>query len=234
MTTGYLITCEHASNKIPKEYAGLFYPHKKLLETHRGWDIGSLECYLALCKAIPCCHQQAKWSRLLIELNRSLPHPNLSSSITKNLDKPAQQRIIQQYYLPYHENVIKQIEHLLRYHQRILHISVHSFTPVLNNVERNADIGLLYDPKRQNERDFCYQFKHSIKANQTALNVRMNYPYLGTSDGLTTLLRKQYSKRTYLGIELEMNQKHFICDQRSKNNFIKLITFALKQTINEA
>ena len=40
------------------------------------------------------------------------------------------------------------------------------------------------------------------------LRVRRNYPYAGKGDGLTRELRSRYSARTYIGIELEINQKH--------------------------
>ena len=38
------------------------------------------------------------------------------------------------------------------------------------------------------------------------MKVRFNYPYKGTSDGLTTTLRKKFGPR-YVGIEIEINQK---------------------------
>jgi hypothetical protein len=40
------------------------------------------------------------------------------------------------------------------------------------------------------------------------LNLRRNYPYAGKGDGLTRSLRRRYSPRRYVGIELEINQKH--------------------------
>ena len=42
------------------------------------------------------------------------------------------------------------------------------------------------------------------------LSIRCNYPYKGNADGFTTYLRKQFSEKKYLGIELEINQKHII------------------------
>ena len=36
------VTCEHAGNVVPKEYAALFVGHEHLLTTHRGWDPGAL------------------------------------------------------------------------------------------------------------------------------------------------------------------------------------------------
>jgi hypothetical protein len=40
------------------------------------------------------------------------------------------------------------------------------------------------------------------------MKVRFNYPYKGTSDGLTTTLRKKFGPQ-YVGIEIEINQKFF-------------------------
>ncbi len=39
--------------------------------------------------------------------------------------------------------------------EKIIHISVHSFTPVLKNKIRNADIGILYNPKRSIEKNLA-------------------------------------------------------------------------------
>jgi len=38
--------------------------------------------------------------------------------------------------------------------------------------------------------------------------VRRNYPYAGKNDGFTTYLRRRFPSDAYLGIELEINQKH--------------------------
>ena len=38
--------------------------------------------------------------------------------------------------------------------------------------------------------------------------LRRNYPYRGVSDALVTHLRRRYGGRGYVGMELEINQKH--------------------------
>jgi hypothetical protein len=38
--------------------------------------------------------------------------------------------------------------------------------------------------------------------------LRRNYPYRGISDSLVTHLRRRYGARGYVGMELEINQKH--------------------------
>jgi hypothetical protein len=41
-----------------------------------------------------------------------------------------------------------------------------------------------------------------------SLVLRQNYPYRGVSDSLVTHLRRRYGGRAYVGMELEINQKH--------------------------
>jgi hypothetical protein len=40
-----------------------------------------------------------------------------------------------------------------------------------------------------------------------SLRLRRNYPYQGRCDGLTAWLRKRHPDETYVGIELEVNQR---------------------------
>ncbi|HEX8011112.1 MAG TPA: hypothetical protein VF814_09280 [Casimicrobiaceae bacterium] len=40
------------------------------------------------------------------------------------------------------------------------------------------------------------------------IRVRPNYPYAGNADGLTTYLRRRFPAGSYLGIELEINQRY--------------------------
>ena len=85
-------------------------------------------------------------------------------------------------------------------------MSIHSFTPILNGIERIADIGLLFDPARKQESRFCRELQGKLREQPTPLRVRRNYPYRGTSDGLTTALRCKFPGDQYLGIEIEINQ----------------------------
>ena len=87
----------------------------------------------------------------------------------------------------------------------VLHLSVHTFTPVLNGVARKADIGLLYDPARLSEKAIVDRL--SMKLKKKGFDVRRNYPYRGKADGHTTALRKKYPDGEYAGIEIEWNQK---------------------------
>lgn len=221
----FIISCEHGGNEIPSAYTAVFEGHKNLLASHRGWDIGALEVAKAVSQAFATELHYAVTSRLLIELNRSLHHRNLFSDITKKLSKIEQNKIIETHYLPYRNAVSAAIEHELSKNNEVIHISVHSFTPELNGNVRNADIGLLYDPQRENEKRFCRDWKQKITAHEP-YRVRFNYPYKGTADGFTTYLRKKFSKN-YAGIELEINQALLI-EQNEISRMIACLINSLK------
>lgn len=89
----------------------------------------------------------------------------------------------------------------------VLHLSVHSFTPVFDGVPRTADVGLLYDPRREGERRLCLAWQASLSTAAPELRVRRNYPYRGVADGLVTHLRRTLRSERYIGVELEVNQR---------------------------
>lgn len=94
----------------------------------------------------------------------------------------------------------------------VLHLSVHSFTPVWKGTLRKADIGLLFDPSRALETALVRELRALLGRALPELRVRANYPYRGTSDGLTTIMRRKTDPTRYAGIELELNQA--LLDQR--------------------
>lgn len=200
-----VLTCEHGGNKIPSKYLPLFADAQEALNSHRGLDLGALDLFHHLSK-LACFSQSSSISRLLIELNRSLEAPNLFSEFTKDLSQKEKIEMIETFYLPYRLEVEKKISELIARGEEVLHVSVHSFTPVWKGVARNADIGLLYDPSKASEKDFCKNLKQQLLLGSPSLKVRFNYPYLGIADGFPTYLRERFQKN-YSGIELEVNQK---------------------------
>jgi len=218
-----LLTCEHGGNEIPDNYQFVFYNASKLLQTHRAYDLGALDVFEYL-KDLAQFSIYSKTSRLLIELNRSLHHNHLFSEITKSLTSEQKKSIIATYYSPYRNRVESEISKHLSNNKLVLHISIHSFTPNLNLVEHDCDIGLLYDSRNPSEKEFSKALKSQLKIINPNLNVRYNYPYLGKADGFTTYLRQKFP-RNYLGIEIEINQKFSISND---------IDISLKQTLKLA
>jgi hypothetical protein len=61
--------------------------------------------------------------------------------------------------------------------------------------------------------------------------VRRNYPYLGTSDSLVTTLRRRFPPASYLGIEIEVNQKHPAGDRRAWEELRRVVCEVLATLI---
>lgn len=202
-----VLSCEHAVNDVPKEYLHLFASNKEILSTHRGVDLGALSIAQQIQETIHCLLVQAPTTRLLIDYNRSLSNPACFSELSRTLSLDEKQKIIDNYYAPYRQKVTHEIEALIQRRLQVLHLSVHSFTPVLNTIVRNADISFLYDPQRKSEKEFAKRWREEIQQMSHQYKIRMNYPYRGTSDGFTSSLRRLFSSREYIGIEVESNQK---------------------------
>lgn len=202
----FVISCEHAVNTVPPNYQPLFEKESALLNTHRGIDFGALDSAKALSKALHAPLIQAQATRLLIDCNRSLSNPACFSSITKPLSKTLRQDIIDTWYRPYRKQVMEHLEKMIAHYGVVIHLSMHSFTPVLHGEIRKGDLSFLYDPKRSGERKIVQSLLSAMKEQAPHFHVRRNYPYKGISDGLTSALRKQWSDAQYIGIEIEFNQ----------------------------
>jgi predicted N-formylglutamate amidohydrolase len=97
---------------------------------------------------------------------------------------------------------------ILKVLKPVVHLSIHTFTPVLNGDERSVDIGVLFDPNRKSEYEFCHLFVDCLEQVLPHFKILFNEPYKGTDDGFTTYLRTKFPDEEYLGIEIEVNQKY--------------------------
>lgn len=203
----FFITCEHGGNRVPARYRDLFHGHENLLHTHGGYDAGALRIAREMAHALAAPLLACTTTRLLIDLNRSPGHPQLYSAATRNAAHDIRQEIFEHCYRPYRAEAETRMARAIAAGSRVIHVSCHSFTPELNGKVRNTDIGLLYDPSRAAEADLCRRWRAALKVHAAALKTRMNYPYAGVADGFTTHLRRHFSPESYVGIELEINQK---------------------------
>ncbi|WDI43662.1 N-formylglutamate amidohydrolase [Bremerella sp. P1] len=225
-----LFTCEHGGNRIPKQHAARFVAHQELLQTHRGWDPGTLQTANYFHRQIPSQLFASQTSRLLVDLNRSETNPALFSKLVPPPSKSQRRELLETYYRPWRQDVVDWISSQTERRQRVRHLSFHSFTPELHGEIRTAEIGLLYDPGRAREREFCDIWRKAIRETFPEFRVRMNYPYRGISDGHTTALRKQFTPEQYAGIELEVNQQLF----QRPSRLVKQLIAGLYQSWDQA
>jgi predicted N-formylglutamate amidohydrolase len=202
-----MLTCEHASNRLPATFKKMV--PAEVLKTHRAYDIGAVQVFRKLVRfAKPEFSCEGKFSRLLVDLNRTITNKSAFSDYLRNNAKAKVQATA--YWTEYRAAIEKFVESSLKPKttQTIVHLGIHSFTPELNGKVRNTDIGILYDPACPQECAYANVIKAEIKRLYPDMKVRFNYPYKGTTDGLTTTLRKKFGPR-YVGIEIEINQKFF-------------------------
>jgi len=214
-TTALLLTCEHGGNRVPAAWAERLAPLRSALATHRGWDPGSLDAARTMAKSTGAPLVAATVTRLLVDLNRSPHNPRVFSSVTRRLPKPERDSLLRDMHTPHWQLVMTEIRRLLDGADTVIHVGVHSFTPVLDGVARPFDVALLYDPGRRHEVEFCDRWLDELVWADPTLRLRRNAPYRGTDDGLVTALRRALPRRRYVGIELEINQSWPLGERRN-------------------
>jgi predicted N-formylglutamate amidohydrolase len=203
-----IVSCEHADNYVPKKYLSLFVGKQEILNSHRGWDEGSKDIGKYAARLLEAPFFLQKISRLLIESNRSLDNAELFSEYSSGLKSEDKKHLISQYYSSYRNQVENEIRMAIDKKQSVIHISVHTFTPILNGIERQVDIGILYDESREKETEFSVDWRDKLSSELQDMLIMLNLPYNGADDGFTTYLRTLFKQGDYLGIELEVNQKY--------------------------
>ncbi|HVS10859.1 MAG TPA: N-formylglutamate amidohydrolase [Planctomycetota bacterium] len=221
-----LLTCEHGGHSVPARWRPLFRGQRRLLASHRGWDIGALRVARALARRLDVPLVASTTTRLLVDLNRSLGHRKLLSELTRGLPREERARLIERHWRPHRAEVERRCERSIAAGRRVLHVAVHSFTPVLDGQVREVDVGLLYDPARALERRIGRAMQRELARALPKLRVRRNQPYHGTSDGLTTHLRRRFDAGAYAGIELELNQA--LLGDKGEEGLVRAVEDALR------
>ena len=147
-----LFICDHASNALPDEYGALGLA-PELFATHIAFDIGAAEVTRTLARAFGSCAILARWSRLLIDLNRGADDPTLVMKLSDGSIIPGNARInaaetahrIDEYFTPYHAAISREIDSMRSRGVTPVVISIHSFTPVWKGRPRPWEVGVLWD-----------------------------------------------------------------------------------------
>lgn len=204
----FVITCEHGGNEVPSEYRELFQRRRAELASHRGWDPGTLPLARELAKHLDAPLVAATATRLLVDLNRSPHNPRVFSPVTRARPRQERLELLERFHAPHWRAARAAVARGIADQGRVLHLGVHSFTPVLDGAVRKPDLALLYDPGRHGERSLAAAWLDELRRLEPTRVLRRNDPYPGAADGLTTALRKEHPASRYLGIEVEVNQRH--------------------------
>ena len=151
-----LLLCDHASNFIPSEWAALGLDEAHLAR-HIAWDIGAAEVTRQLARSLDAPAILSHFSRLLVDPNRQpgveslIPEQVDGVTIPGNLGLSAveKERRLATFHRPYHQAVEQALDRLAARGPGPAVISVHSFTPVMEGVERPWQVAILWntDPR---------------------------------------------------------------------------------------
>lgn len=201
-----VVSAEHGGRRVPRRWAAAFRGRRELLDSHRGWDPGSLELGRELARRLEAPLVAATVTRLLVDCNRSEGSAALFSELTRALPEAERERIRLEHHSPHRRAVEAAVREALGGAGRVLHVAAHSFTPAWKGRTRDLDVGLLFDPRRGWEAAFVRRWRAALLELEPELRVRLNRPYRGWTDGLCTTLRGRLPAARYAGVELEVNQ----------------------------
>ncbi len=203
-----VLSCEHASHRIPTAWRTHFVKQSHKLQTHHGWDPGALELAQRLASELQAPLHHTEWSRLLCDCNRDEDHPEVFSTAIQALPGEKKQSILQQYHRPFRHQVEQQISDCIQRNANgVFHLSLHSFTPRLKGQLRNCELGVMFDSRVAGEKKLAEELALHLAGVDRHFRVRMNYPYVGRDTYFQPALRQKFTRSEYLGLQLEVNQK---------------------------
>jgi predicted N-formylglutamate amidohydrolase len=196
-----LITCEHASAEIPHPWT--LSPEDSWLEgTHWTFDLGARALSGELCEALETVGVLARFSRLVADPNRPTEADDLFRTtaggrpIVMNLrvdaiDRDRRLALWEKYHRTLHREVERSRAETL--------LAVHTFTPVYEGVQREMEIGVLFDE----EEELAQRVRAELASE--GFHVAMNAPYSG-KDGLMYSVDRHAKQHGRRALEIEVRQ----------------------------
>ena len=149
---GLLLLCDHASNRVPDEYAGLGLPASEFVR-HIAYDPGAALVTRHLARRLSAPAVLSNFSRLLIDANRGDDDPTLIMRLSDgavvpgnaSVDDGERARRIRLFHAPYHAAIEAAIDRALVLGRPPALVSIHSFTAVWRGRTRPWHAGILWD-----------------------------------------------------------------------------------------
>ncbi len=150
--SGLIFVCDHASNAVPATYGDLGL-EPGLFATHIARDIGAAEVTRTLAASYGAPAVLARWSRLLVDLNRGADDPTLVMKLSDGSIVPGNRHAdgaeiadrVARFHVPYHDAIEAEIARARAAGNVPALLSIHSFTPQMRGVKRPWEIGILWD-----------------------------------------------------------------------------------------
>jgi len=205
---GLVLVCDHASNNVPPEFDNLGLP-PAMLDRHIGWDIGAADVTRRLAARLGVPAVLSATSRLVIDPNRPLGHPESILPESDGVIVPGNRLVSEVeaerraalYFHPYQEAVAATIAGARRRGLVPAVVAIHSFVPEMAGFRRPWDVGLLHAEDRR----LSDALMAALAANEPDLVIGDNEPYSGMSESRHTL-REHAEKPGYPYVLIEIRQ----------------------------
>jgi predicted N-formylglutamate amidohydrolase len=147
----FLILGDHAGNFIPKQLGTLGLSAENR-ERHIAWDIGVRGLGELLATALDATFIHQYYSRLVIDCNRdpaaaeAIPETSDGSCIPGNASLSDDDRAarVAAIHDSYHDRIAKELVIRSKADRLTILIALHSFTPVMGQIDRPWHVGVLY------------------------------------------------------------------------------------------
>lgn len=206
---GVVVTCEHASERVPEAFAaatGFAWPEadRWLRGTHWAFDLGAEAIAIEYAAAVRARLVTARFSRLLIDPNRPTTSDTLfrdvaeGRSITMNTHLPEHVRRarIEALYEPFHAAVDRAVGASER---ADVVFAVHTFTHEYEGQRRLLEVGVLFD----REEELAHRMIEALRA--AGFDVAPNEPWSGKA-GLIHVAQTHGDRHGKRALELEVRQ----------------------------
>jgi predicted N-formylglutamate amidohydrolase len=149
-----VLVCDHASSRVPRQLGSLGLDAVRLAD-HIGWDPGAAEVARRLSALLDAPLVLSGYSRLVIDCNRPLRNAESIAEQSGGVPVPGNRDLLpleremrsNALFRPYHGAISRLLDE--RSHKPSLLLSIHSFTPVLNDRARPWHIGVSYGRDRR-------------------------------------------------------------------------------------
>jgi len=147
----YVITCDHASRRIPRALGSLGLEAADL-ERHIAWDIGAAAVARGLARVLDATLVLQNYSRLVIDCNRAPGRPDSIAKTSEDTRIPGNETVppeeararAVEIFEPYHACIRAELDRRAAARLPTTLIFMHTFTAVFRGVGRTWHAGVLH------------------------------------------------------------------------------------------
>jgi len=226
------LICDHASNTVPGSLNNLGLDGE-VFTRHIAYDIGAAAVTHNIANALNAPAVLAGFSRLVIDLNRPLGHPESMPEISDHTVIPGNHDLSEAtrkirsdaLFNPYHEAINQSISHIWQEGPAPVLFSIHSFTPTMNGEVRPWDAGILWN------RDPRLALPLIKGLTKSGFNVGDNQPYSGR-DNLAYTIDMHGTAAGLANCVIEIRQDQ-IADKAGTNRWSEILIPLLKDVLTD-